>query len=486
MKEPRLPATDHVPDRVLEELHGAFSDPTPTYDFDDPSIDQLLGVASDVPPKADGARAARQRRAASRRADPPSAVDPQRRFGDDEPTGEMAAVGYDPMLDGDRQTRGPAGEPGREPGRDSGRDSGWAPVDDQGSDRRSRRRRSPVPPDVHSPALDTAEVPVVPSAKADVVQPAQRRTVVIGGDDLPDIVYLGDEKDREYYDPREVHSSSDRARSTIVIDDLDEDRVIEPVAARVSGAIDPRISARRKAVRKAQGRKRLMWVGIGFGAFSAVVLVIALLASTVFDVRDVHVQGAEFSDAAAIDAVIEGLVGEPVLLVDTHAAEVKLESIPWVERAVVRTDFPHDVYIDIRERRAVVAFQGADSKFRVIDVTGRVLQVSDGQPADLLLIAGTNPNTAAGAWVTAGYRDAAQLVVALPTELRAITSFVGVDPTTGGLTITINSTVEVRMGNAQDLEQKLARLLSRVRVGLSGVCELDVSTAEVGAVPCPT
>jgi hypothetical protein len=42
----------------------------------------------------------------------------------------------------------------------------------------------------------------------------------------------------------------------------------------------------------------------------------------------------------------------------------------------------------------------------------------------------------------------------------------------------------VQLGDASDMDEKLARLLSVVRGGLDGVCQLDVSTREVGSVPC--
>ena len=417
MSEPRLPSPDHVPDNVLQELHGAFSDPTPTYDFDDPALDRMLGLAHHDEPEAG--------------ADDTGAMD-------DMPLSAAARV--------------------------------------------ARHEPAPAPdrPRVEATHLDTAEVQVVEPEPA-----APRRTIVIADDELPDSVYIDEKKEREFYERREAagHGGS---RSTIVIDDLDEGRVIEVAeASRVSSGIDPRIRARRTAVRKAEGRKRLLWVGIAFGAFSLVVLVIAVFASGLFDVRTVEVQGAQFTDQAAIDEIVQSIEGDAVLLVDTHAVEVKLEALPWVERATVQTDFPHTVYIDIRERRAAAAFQGADGQFRVIDVTGRVLAVSTGQPAELMLIDGTNPNTAVGSWTPTTYRDAAQLVTALPTEIRQVTSYAGVDPATGGLTLTLNGTVKVRLGNAENLEDKLARLLARVRAGLNGVCELDVATAEVGAVACP-
>ena len=53
---------------------------------------------------------------------------------------------------------------------------------------------------------------------------------------------------------------------------------------------------------------------------------------------------------AQLQAVIDDLRGEPVLLVDTRRAEVQLEQIPWIERAFVSTDFPNRVLIDVRER----------------------------------------------------------------------------------------------------------------------------------------
>ncbi|HNJ98568.1 MAG TPA: FtsQ-type POTRA domain-containing protein [Ilumatobacteraceae bacterium] len=429
MSDRNLPGPEHVPDNVLQELHGAFSDPTPTYDFDDPALDRLLGLEPD---HTEGAiDHDLQPRFADETAGGSIIPPPVANEDDEDVTGELPATA-DADADAD--------------------------------------------PDF-TDGLPTAEV--------EIVEPEARRTIVIGGDELPDVVYLDEQKEHEYYERREEVAGTS-SRSTIVIDDLDEGRVIDVSEARVSSGIDPRMSARRKAVRKEQGRKRLMWFGIAFGVFVAIVLVIALFASTLFDVRNVNVQGVVYSDPAAVEAITSELVGKPVLLVDTQAAERKLEALPWVERAVVSTDFPHGLYVDIREREAVATFQSSDGKFRVIDITGRVLQLSDGQPADLMLINGNNPNTAPGAWTPTSYRDAAILVMALPDEIRQVTSYVGVDPATGSLTIALNSNVIVRLGDASDLENKLARLLSRVRLGLEGICELDVATAEVGAVACNT
>mgnify|MGYP003339753602 FL=1 len=44
--------------------------------------------------------------------------------------------------------------------------------------------------------------------------------------------------------------------------------------------------------------------------------------------------------------------------------------------------------------------------------------------------------------------------------------------------------VVARLGDSNALDDKLARLLQAVRNGLGAVCQVDVSTSEVGLTPC--
>jgi hypothetical protein len=140
------------------------------------------------------------------------------------------------------------------------------------------------------------------------------------------------------------------------------------------------------------------------------------------------------------------------------------------------------VVIDIRERRALATFRGGDGRWRVIDVQGRVLDVLDGQPVAYMPITGSHPDTSRGQYAGTPYASAATLVQVLPAEVRAITQSVGLDAVTGTLTMELVGGVAVRLGSADDLDDKLARLLSQVRGGLSGVVALDVSTAQIGVV----
>jgi cell division protein FtsQ len=307
-----------------------------------------------------------------------------------------------------------------------------------------------------------------------------RRTIVIPEDDQPDTVYLDEDKEERF---RAVHATTQGERETIFISDLDDGAVVEPAPTRGSAGIDPRIRARRIAVRRSEGRRRLVWVAVGVILLLVIVGAIAVLASPIFEVREVRVEGAVYTDEEVLVDIVADIEGDPVLLVDLKAIEERLEEVAWVEQARVRTDFPHTIVIDIRERQPLATFQGSDEQWRVIDVQGRVLDVIEGRPVAYMLITGNHPDTSRGQFAGGPYASAAVLVASLPGEIRRITESVGLDASTGTLTMHLEGDVEVRLGDGEDLDQKLARLLGQVRDGLEGVAALDVSTAEIGVVP---
>ena len=440
MSRPNPPGADDPPEHVLEELLEAFSEESaPQYNFDDPSIDRILGITDEheVPEHESGhdesAELSRPSIAVS--APPDVAV-----------AYEAAVVVFPTSKPPKKRRRGKASKASAE---------------------------SPPP------------VPVTTGQADDPAAP--RRIIVIAEDNLPDSVYLDEDKERAFHQRRDAVDESGQ-RSTIVIADLDGATATEPPLASSRGGIDPRIRARRISVRRAEGRRRLIWAGIGGGVLLVTIAAVAVFASSIFDVREVSVQGAVYTDPAVLQGVIDDLQGEPVLLVDTAAAQETLEAVPWVESARVATDFPHRVVIDIRERVPIATFQGGDGQFRVIDLQGRVLDVLAGQPIDYLLVTGDHPDTARGQFAGAPYAAVAELVSSLPPEIRDVTLSVGVDASTGTLTMVLANDqpdgVSVRLGDERGLDEKLARLLRQVRKGLDGVCALDVSTSDAGVVPC--
>ena len=411
-----------VPDVVLEELLAAFSGTDgDVIDFDDPSIDRLLGLGDDADSTAGN-------------------VDDGTVDSTDTTAGWAAYV--DNPDDVDAQT-------------------------DAGGDR----------------TMPAAVTESLTSAGTIALNP-DRKVIVIGDNDLPDALFLDEAASSRL---REVHSldgDNSAGRSTIVIKDLDESGSIETLPARSSGSIDPRVRARRIAVHRAKGRKRLIWVAIAAAILLVLVGAVAVLASSLFDVRTIEVQGAVYTDPQQLSTIVDGLKGDAILLVDTRSVERQLESIAWVESARVSTQFPHQVFIDIRERKPIATFAGSDGKYRVIDRDGRVLDVVDGIPIDYMLVTGANPDVERGQFAGRPFASAAQLAIALPSEIRALTESIGVDATAGDLTLQLRPKIEVQLGPATDLSTKLVRLLKMVLGGLDGICGLDVSTSEIARSPC--
>jgi cell division protein FtsQ len=407
---PGKPESDDVPDVVLEELLAAFSAPdAEAIDFDDPSIDRLLGLSDSADSTVGNV------------------------VSDVDETDGLDKTAPAEVTDALTSSNTIALEPEPKPPENA----------------------TPTPP---------------------------RKVIVIGDDDRPDALYLDEESGSRL---REVHADdSTGGRSTIIIKDLDETGSIEALPARSSGSMDPRVRARRIAVRRAKGRKRLIWVAIAAAILLVLVGAVAVLASSLFDVRTIDVQGAVYTDPAQLSSIVDELRGDAILLVDTRSVERQLESIAWVESARVSTHFPHTVFIDIRERKPIATFAGSDGKFRVIDRDGRVLDVVDGIPVDYMLITGANPDVDRGQFAGRPFASAAQLAIALPSEIRALTRSIGVDATAGDLTLRLGEKLDAQLGPATDMSAKLVRLLSEVRGGIDGICALDVSTSEISRTAC--
>lgn len=306
----------------------------------------------------------------------------------------------------------------------------------------------------------TASGPNVPGEPAPPAPPAPAtpdpagdggpHVISIEVDDLPDAVYV------------EGSLESGGAASIVFIEDDVEADALKPESDRdLRRGIEPRMRERRLAVKRAQGRKRLKWL---IAAVVVVVIGVAALAtfgSSLFAIRadQVTVTGNVYTDPERLQAVIDDLVGTPVLTADTQHAERELEAIPWVEDAKVTTRFPHAAKIEIRERQAVATFQGPDGKFRVLDSDGRVLDVIEGYPIAYVLITGPDPVDLEPAEVAPrGYQGAAELARNLTGTVRGHVERIEVTADGSRLVMFLDDGTEVYFGEARDLFAKLVRL----------------------------
>lgn len=304
------------------------------------------------------------------------------------------------------------------------------------------------------------------------IDPGLRRRVSISDDGQPDSVYVDGEL-----------GAKSGARRRVLIIDEGEERRASPSAPTGRRSIDGRVRARRAAVRRALGRRRLVRL---VGAAIVVLLLIstlAILGSSWFGVRssDVRVTGNVYTNPVQLNEIIDGVLGTPVVLVDTDALEAQIDEIAWVSESSVRTDWPFGLVIDIREREPVLSFPGQDGLFRVLDADGRVLDVIDGWPFEyLLLVSADTPNLGVADFAPPGPTGAAALGAVLTAGIRNRVSLIEVDAAGTDLRVTLDDSTLIKFGAARELFPKLVRLETVLAAGeiLPGAV-VDVSTDEV-------
>ncbi|MPY88291.1 MAG: FtsQ-type POTRA domain-containing protein [Luteitalea sp.] len=95
-------------------------------------------------------------------------------------------------------------------------------------------------------------------------------------------------------------------------------------------------------------------------------------SSPLLRVQRVEVTGTHYLAQGEVDAVIEGLEGQNVLLVNLGVWRERLQSAAWVRDAQVRRVFPSTVTIAIHERRPIGLARLA-GRLYLVDETGVVI-----------------------------------------------------------------------------------------------------------------
>ena len=223
-----------------------------------------------------------------------------------------------------------------------------------------------------------------------------------------------------------------------------------------------RFRLRRIAVRRAEGKRRLRIVLWVVTPIVVIGLVLGLLASPLFGVRTIRVDGARYTAQATLDLVNDQIKGKSIFSLDLGKVEKTLLADPWVRDAQAKRRFPSTVVVDIAERKPVAWFLGSDNQARVIDIDGRVLDVLVGQPTGYTKISGQGPDLPAGGQADDVFTAAAQVSASLPPEIAPLMLEMGV---VGGadLTMTLTTGAVVTFGRPTDLRAKMISLVLVLR-----------------------
>jgi cell division protein FtsQ len=221
----------------------------------------------------------------------------------------------------------------------------------------------------------------------------------------------------------------------------------------IGARIDPRIRARRTAVMKQQGRRRLVIAGVVLGV--AVVLVGGwfLVHTPLFSARSVSVTGNVHESEAEVVSQA-GLASHPPLLdIDTGAAAARLEKLPWVRSASVHVSWPDGVHIAVTEETPTFTVGTAAGTWESLSNDGRVLEESATRPPGLLLL--TVPQTPGAPGTVLSAKDSPGLQVAstLPASFVGQVTGVTVEPA-GWVQLALTTPIVVDIGTATELTAK--------------------------------
>jgi cell division protein FtsQ len=262
---------------------------------------------------------------------------------------------------------------------------------------------------------------------------------------------------------------------------------------RTAPPVDPRIRARRTAVTRREGRRRLRLVLLVLAVVALAIGAWMLLHSKVFAARVVRVEGSVHTPAAEVVAVA-GLAHDPPMIdVDPGAAAARLERLPWVATATVARHWPDGVVVTVVERRpvAVVATSpaggtagtapaGGTAPWALVDRTGRVLADVATPPAGLVHLVAPSPGrpgTTLGASAAPGLRVAGTLPPAFAAQVATVQVGKG-----GVVTLALTSPVTVDLGTTSQLRQKYedaAAVLAGAQLVSGDVIDVSVPDSPV-------
>jgi cell division protein FtsQ len=267
---------------------------------------------------------------------------------------------------------------------------------------------------------------------------------------------------------------SDDSGGTVVIDVDEVDRVVIVDDDRP----DPTFEERRRRHERRERLKKVKWFKLSGVIVGGVIVVLAILASPLFAIRSVDFEGTVYTSQETIDSVRAAMKDVSVFTVDAGEARQKMLDDPWVADVRITTSFPGSALVEVSEREPVVWYVGDDEKARIVDARGFVIEVLDGWPTKYLRVLGTGPSLSAGAIADDSYRAAAQLVLALPEEIRSKVQ--SLDLSAGGeLSMILKGGTLIRFGPPTNLQNKLVGVVVLLRrQDPATLAVIDVSTGQ--------
>lgn len=262
-------------------------------------------------------------------------------------------------------------------------------------------------------------------------------------------------------------------------------------------AIDPRIRARRVAVHRAEGRRRLR---VFVGAATIIALVVgawALSRSPLLDLDHVRVDGVAGDRRTVVETAAALEPGTPLVDLDLGAVTTEVEALPWVQSASATREWPGTVRLTVRSREPVARLgrspageagteeDAPNDATVLVDAEGVVIGAAP-TDSDLPLIDVT-PTAALGE-VEPTVAGAIDVATALPEDLRVWVESITIRDRAGSddrpiVGLELIGEAVVALGTPELIADKLEAVRS-VLAGAELACivEIDAAVADLVTV----
>jgi cell division protein FtsQ len=241
--------------------------------------------------------------------------------------------------------------------------------------------------------------------------------------------------------------------------------------------------ARRAAVdaRRRERRRQLAWLSGGV-VLALVLFVAAISQSGYLDVQSIRVAGVHHVAADDVLRAAALRTGQSMIGLDTGAAALRVERLPWVESAHVQRHWPHDVVIVVDEYRATAWFRVAPRTVALVGRDDRVVAHADSAPPGLPLLTGLRVLPPVGALVAPA--GVGRVYGSVPQSV--LVHVASVDVSGSGLALRVVNGPTILLGNAEQLHAKAVAAWA-VLHQLAGMCTRAIDVSVPGApvtLPC--
>ena len=268
--------------------------------------------------------------------------------------------------------------------------------------------------------------------------------------------------------------------------------------------VDPRMKARRVAVLRAEGRRRLRILLVALGVILAAAAAWGVSLTPLLDVDRMAVSGIDPADRAEIVESSQLSVGMPMVFLDVDDAQRSIAALPWVRSARVWRDWPATVRIAVDPRVPAAVVPARGGRTALIDAYGYAIgwgagsagldaQADGSDPTAGSPVAGLPHVSVPFSGQLGDIHTAADgplaVVAAMPDDLRAWVRTVTLEPGQNRLGLELIGGATAVLGDPVLIDDKISALRAVLATAdLDCITTIDVTMPDLATVtrhhPC--